>query len=265
MAALGMDEIVYHLSLSKNRIHGARYAVVAGDPDRVPILAQAFDKDAVCLANHRGYVTYLAQFHGQAIVISTSGIGGPSTSIVIEELAKLGILYFLRIGTTGAIQSHIAVGDLIVTEASVRLDGASTHYAPIEFPAVASRGMTNCIVEAAITLGLPYHAGITVSTDTFYPGQERYDNFAHYVIKRFQGSMPEWEKLGALNYEMESATLLTVCRVLGLEAACFCGVVGNRHFSEKPSSESLNSLRETWSVMALKTLELDMKRRGIIR
>ncbi|MCX7122564.1 MAG: uridine phosphorylase, partial [Gammaproteobacteria bacterium] len=133
-----MRDIQYHLNISKDMIKEARYALVSGDPDRVPILAQAFDQNAVCLANHRGYVTYLAQFKGQSIVVSTTGIGGPSTSIVIEELANLGIKYFLRIGTTGAIQTHIELGDLIVTEASVRLDGASTHYAPVEFPAVAS-------------------------------------------------------------------------------------------------------------------------------
>ncbi|MCX7122565.1 MAG: uridine phosphorylase, partial [Gammaproteobacteria bacterium] len=120
------------------------------------------------------------------------------------------------------------------------------------------------IVEAAKELGLRYHAGITVSADTFYPGQERYDNFAHYVIKRFQGTLLEWQKLGALNYEMESATLLTMCRVLGLEAACFCGVVANRNFSEKPSTDTLGNLREIWSAMAVKTIEFDMKRRGLI-
>ncbi len=259
-----MSAMQYHLSISKDMIQEARYAVVSGDPDRVPLLAQAFDPVAVCLANHRGYVTYLAHCHGQAVIISTTGIGGPSTSIVIEELANLGIKYFLRIGTTGAIQNHIELGDLIVTEASVRLDGASTHYAPIEYPAVASFGMTGCIVEAAKALGLRYHTGVTVSADTFFPGQERYDNFSHYVIKRFQGSLLEWQKLGALNYEMESATLLTMCRVLGLEAACFCGVIANRHFSEKPSTDTLANLREVWSTMAVKTLELDMRRRGLV-
>jgi uridine phosphorylase len=259
-----MNEMQYHLSISKDMIQEARYAVVVGDPDRVPFLAQAFDPEAQCLANHRGYVTYLAQFLGQSILVSTTGIGGPSTSIVIEELANIGIKYFLRIGTTGAIQNHIKLGDLIVTEASVRLDGASTHYAPIEFPAVASLGMTSSIIEAAKFLGLPYHSGITVSADTFYPGQERYDNFAHYVIKRFQGTLVEWQKLGALNYEMESATLLTMCRVLGLEAACFCGVIANRHFSEKPSTDTLASLREVWTKMAVKTLELDLLRRGLV-
>ncbi len=259
-----MNEIQYHLNISKDMIKEARYAVVSGDPDRIPLLAQAFDPNAICLANHRGYVTYLAQFHGQSVLLSTTGIGGPSTSIVIEELANIGLKYFLRIGTTGAIQPHIQLGDLIITEASIRLDGASTHYAPIEFPAVASLGLTTSIIEAAKALALPYYTGVTVSADTFYPGQERYDNFAHYVIKRFQGTLQEWQKLGALNYEMESATLLTMCKVLGLEAACFCGVIANRNFSEKPSTETLQSLRATWSTMAVKTLELDMRRRGLI-
>lgn len=249
------EPVQYHLDVSKDQVKGARHAVVVGDPDRVPFLAQAFDDKAVMLANHRGYVTYLAQFQGESILISTTGIGGPSTSIVVEELANLGIKSFLRIGTTGAIQPHIQLGDLIITQASVRLDGASTHYAPIEFPAVASIELTCAAINAAKALKVPYHVGVTVSSDTFYPGQERYENFAHYVIKRFQGTLLEWQKLKALNYEMESATLLTMCKVLGLEAACFCGVIANRNFSEKPSTDTLTALREVWANMAVKTIE----------
>lgn len=99
------------------------------------------------------------------------GIGGPSTSIAVEELAQLGIRTFLRIGTTGAIQPHINVGDVLVTTASVRLDGASLHFAPMEFPAVADFECTTALVEAAKSIGATTHVGVTASSDTFYPAR----------------------------------------------------------------------------------------------
>ncbi len=129
----------------------------------------------------------------------------------MEELAQLGIRTFLRIGTTGAIQPHINVGDVLVTTASVRLDGASLHFAPMEFPAVADFACTTALVEAAKSIGATTHVGVTASSDTFYPGQERYDTYSGRVVRRFKGSMEEWQAMGVMNYEMESATLLTMC------------------------------------------------------
>ena len=145
------------------------------------------------------------------MIVCSTGIGGPSTSIAVEELAQLGIRTFLRIGTTGAIQPHINVGDVLVTTASVRLDGASLHFAPMEFPAVADFECTTALVEAAKSVGATTHVGVTASSDTFYPGQERYDTFSGRVVSRFKGSMEEWQSMGVMNYEMESATLLTMC------------------------------------------------------
>ena len=103
------------------------------------------------------------------MIVCSTGIGGPSTSIAVEELAQLGIRTFLRIGTTGAIQPHINVGDVLVTTASVRLDGASLHFAPMEFPAVADFECTTALVEAAKSVGATTHV-VTASSDTFYPG-----------------------------------------------------------------------------------------------
>ncbi len=105
------------------------------------------------------------------MIVCSTGIGGPSTSIAVEELAQLGVRTFLRIGTTGAIQPHINVGDVLVTTASVRLDGASLHFAPMEFPAVADFACTTALVEAAKSIGATTHIGVTASSDTFYPGR----------------------------------------------------------------------------------------------
>ncbi|WP_298443542.1 uridine phosphorylase [uncultured Ferrimonas sp.] len=229
---------VFHLGLTKAMLQGATVAIVPGDPERVKRIASLMDEPAP-LAATREFTSYLGKIDGQAVVVCSTGIGGPSTSIAVEELAQLGIDTFLRIGTTGAIQSHIEVGSLIVTTGSVRLDGASFHFAPAEYPAVANFDCTNALVSAARAVGQEPNIGVTASSDTFYPGQERYDTISKRVIKRFQGSMEEWQALGVLNYEMESATLLTMCSALGLRAGCVAGVIVNRTQQEIPSEATM--------------------------
>ena len=161
----------------------------------------------VKLAAHREFTTWRAELDGKAVIVCSTGIGGPSTSIAVEELAQLGIRTFLRIGTTGAIQPHINVGDVLV--------------------------------EAAKSVGATTHVGVTASSDTFYPGQERYDTFSGRVVSRFKGSMEEWQSMGVMNYEMESATLLTMCASQGLRAGMVAGVIVNRTQQEIPNAETM--------------------------
>jgi uridine phosphorylase len=219
---------VYHLDLDETKIDRARYAFLPGDPGRVPEIAQVFDREAQQIAWKREYRTYLGRINGQPVLVTSTGIGGPSTSIAIDELAQLGVRTFLRVGTTGAIQSDIAVGDVIITTGAVRLDGASTHYAPIEYPAVAHYEIVQALVEAARALGKGFHVGITASCDTFYPGQERIDSYSQYVPRHFQGQTEELRRLHVLNYEMEAATVLTLCSAMGLRGGCVTGVIVNR-------------------------------------
>ena len=229
----------YHLNLDEMKIDGARYAFLPGDPGRVPEIALAFDPQAKEIAWKREYLTYLGRMNGQPVLVTSTGIGGPSTSSAIDELAQLGVKTFLRVGTTGAIQPDIGIGDVIITTGAVRLDGASTHYAPIEYPAVAHHEVVHALIEAAKALGKRYHVGITASCDTFYPGQERYDSYSQYVLKRFQGITEEWRRLHVLNYDMEAATVLTLCSALGLKGGCVLGVIVNRTRSEHITPEDL--------------------------
>lgn len=240
-----MNKTVFHLGLTKAQLQGATLAIVPGDPARAERIAERIGL-VETLAKTREFHVFLATLNGQPIVVCSTGIGGPSTSIAVEELAQLGITTFLRIGTTGAIQPHINVGDVLVSHASVRLDGASQHFAPLAYPAVADFFATQAMVNACKKLDVPFHIGITASSDTFYPGQERYDTFSGYVPRAFQGSCEEWQKLGVMNYEMESATLFTMCAALGLKAACVAGVLVNRTQQEIPSSD--HSLIENRSV-----------------
>ena len=125
-------------------------------------------------------------------------MGGPSVAIGIEELAMLGVKKFIRIGTTGTIQEKVNIGDLIINQAAVRLEGASLHYAPPQFPAVADLELTYKLKQAAQKLDIPHHLGIGISSDTFWPGQERYDNYSGYVFTRMAKKSREVAKIRRL-------------------------------------------------------------------
>ena len=226
----------FHLGLDAADLQGATLAILPGDPERVARIASPLE-DPVALAAHREFTSWLGFLGNSPVVVCSTGIGGPSTSIAVEELAQLGVRTFLRVGTTGAIQPDTNPGDIIVTTGAVRLDGASLHFAPMEFPAVADFECTAALVEAARASGADVHVGITASSDTFYPGQERYDTTSGRVVERFCGSLGEWQSMGVLNYEMESATLFTMCASSGWRAGCAAGVLVNRTQQETPDAE----------------------------
>ena len=228
----------FHLGLNASDINGATLAIVPGDPNRVERIAQLLD-DSRPLAAHREFTSWIGKLDGNSVVVCSTGIGGPSTSIAVEELAQLGVTTFLRVGTTGGIQPNVNPGDVIITTGAVRLDGASLHFAPMEFPAVADFECTTALVTAARDAGSQTHVGITASSDTFYPGQERYDTTTGRVVERFRGSLDEWQSMGVLNYEMESATLLTMRTSSGWRAGCVAGVLVNRTQQETPDAATI--------------------------
>jgi uridine phosphorylase len=245
------DRSVYHLALTTSMLEGATLALLPGDPGRVEALAtsEAFT-NARELANKREYRTWLGYVDGQPVLVTSTGIGGPSTSIAVDELAQLGIRTMIRVGTTGAIQPAIDVGDVIITTGAVRLDGASTHYAPIEYPAVAHHEVVQALVASARQWRLPAHVGISCTSDTFYPGQERVDSFTGYVPRRLQGMTEEWRRLNVLNYEMEAATVLTLASAMGLRAGCVAGVVVNRTRGEHVTADALHTAERNTVLVA---------------
>ncbi|ART79608.1 uridine phosphorylase [Oceanisphaera avium] len=228
-----MTKQVFHLGITDTDLQGATLAILPGDPQRVARIASQLTNPQF-LAHCREFCIWRAELAGKPLLVCSTGIGGPSTSIALEELAQLGINTFLRIGTTGAIQPHIAVGDIIITNAAVRLEGSSQHFAPLAFPAVADFECSCALVDAARELAITPYVGITASSDTFYPGQERYDTFSGRVTPTLQGSLKEWQAMGVLNYEMESGTLFTFCASQGLKAGCVAGVIVNRTQQEIP-------------------------------
>ena len=170
------------------------------------------------------------RYQGVATSACSTGIGGPSTEIALNELAAVGCDTFLRLGTTGGLQERLRVGDIVISTASVRWDGASDSYAPAEFPAAASYEVVLALIEACERLGMTYHLGISAATASFYAGQSR-PAFGDYIgvaddrVERLQA-------MGVLNFEMESATVFTLSTLFGLRGGAACIVVADRFRNE---------------------------------
>lgn len=242
----------YHIKLSVKDIGGAKTALLPGDPGRVEKIAKTSQGKKIWnLSFNREYKSVLCEHSAKPIIVISTGIGCPSLAIAVEELAQLGVENFIRVGTTGAIQPYIKPGDMIVSTAAVRLDGTSTHYAPLAFPAVASYEIVSALVDASKRMKYKYYTGITVTSDTFYPGQERYDSFTGYVIREYRGSLSEWRKLGALNYEMESSALFVISNVFGLKSGTICGVIVNRTKTERPDDKIIRKVEERLAKISL--------------
>lgn len=203
-----------------------RYVLLPGDPGRVPLIASFWDQSRM-VAEHRGFVTYAGTYKGVALAATSTGIGGPSTAIVVEELLRVGADTFIRVGTTGSLQDYIKLGDLVITTAAVRLDGASKAYVDPEYPAVASYDVTLALIEAAESLGVKYHVGITASSDSFYVGQGR-PGFRGYLPQKWEGVERILREINVLNFEMEASTLFTLSNIYGARAGAVCAAIANR-------------------------------------
>ena len=209
--------------------------ILSGDPERSKLIALNYLKDARCLSNERGLSSYLGKHpdSGQPILCSTSGMGGPSLSIVVNELVQAGLKRFIRVGTCGSIQDYVEVGSVVISSSALCRQGAAQDIAPIEFPAAADPFLTVSMAGAAEKLGVDFRVGITASVDTFYEGQERTATSANPNLQlALQGKTEEYKNLGILNYEMESGTLFKMAGVYGFSAACVCGVVAKRTENE---------------------------------
>lgn len=231
-----MNGKVFHLGLDRTQLQNIDIAFLPGDPGRVPKIA-GYLENAKDLAYHREYRSMRGQWKGQEVLVCSTGIGGPSTAICVEELAMLGVKRFVRIGTTGALQDPINPGDVIIPTGAVRLDGASRHLAPLAYPAVADFRLVQKLVQGVERNQFPYHLGICASSDTFYQGQNRHDSYKKgWVHREIAEQMQEMKELNVLSFEMEVATLLTQCSTFGLSAAAVLGVLVNRNRAEFPDA-----------------------------
>jgi len=215
---------MYHVMLGPGDI--PPYVLLPGDPGRIDAIMSTWDS-AQEVAFHREYRSACGIYHGIKIGAVSTGIGGPSTSIAIEELARIGVHTFIRVGTTGAIQADIRPGTIIIASAAVRFDGASHEYAFPEYPAAASPDAVMALVEAAERLGYPYRVGVVASTASFHVGQSR-PGYRGYQWSVGEARLRDLQRMGVLSFEMEAATLFTLAGIYGLRSGCVCTAIANR-------------------------------------
>ena len=201
------QEKKYHVGLAKGDI--GEYVLVPGDPGRTPMIAKFLD-DAHEVAFSREYRTFTGTVAGVPVSTMSTGMGGPSVAIGVEELSELGVHTFLRVGTFGAAQPEIKMGDLVIAEGSVRTEGTPNGYVPLEYPAIASLDVVNALVAASQAAGAPHHIGVIRSVDALYsdlvPDQMPRSTELKEELKM-------WARAGVLGNEMESSTLFIVARV----------------------------------------------------
>ena len=212
----------YHIQVGKEDI--GRYVILPGDPKRCAKIAKYID-DAKLVADNREYVTYTGYLDGVKVSVTSTGIGGPSASIALEELVQAGADTFIRIGTCGGMQLNVKSGDVVIASGAVRMEGTSKEYAPIEFPAVADIEVVNALMKAADELNVDSHVGIVQCKDSFY-GQHSPERMpvGYELLNKWEA----WKRLGCLASEMESAALFVVGSALHVKVGSIFLVVANQ-------------------------------------
>lgn len=201
-----------------------RYCLLPGDPGRCESIAKLFD-NPVHVAQNREYNIYTGTLLGEKVSVCSTGIGGPSAVIAIEELTQLGVTTFLRVGTCGGIRTDVQSGDVVIATGAIRMEGASREYAPIEYPAVPDFQVAGALVQACQALGKPWHAGVVQCKDSFY-GQ--HDPARMPVSGELEAKWEAWKRLGVLASEMESAALFTVAAARGVRCGSVFHVIWNQ-------------------------------------
>ena len=206
----------YHTQVGEGDV--GRYVILPGDPKRCEKIAKYFDSPKL-IADSREYVTYTGYLEGEKVSVTSTGIGGPSASIAMEELVMAGADTFIRVGTCGGMQLDVKSGDIVIASGAIRREGTSREYAPIEFPAVADIGITNALIESAEELGYPCHVGVVQCKDSFF-GQHAPETkpVSYELLNKWEA----WKRLGCLASEMESAALFVVASSLRVRVgSCF--------------------------------------------
>lgn len=218
----GETGLQYHIQLRPGDV--GRYVLLPGDPKRCAKIAAYFD-NPVLVADNREYVTYTGYLDGEKVSVTSTGIGGPSASIAMEELVQVGADTFIRVGTCGGIDIDVKGSDIVVATGSVRMEGTSREYAPIEFPAVANIEVVNALINACKSKGVTFHAGVVQSKDSFY-GQHSPERMpvSYELVNKWEA----WKRLGVKASEMESAALFVVASHLRVRCGATFLVVANQ-------------------------------------
>ncbi len=212
---MAVSEKKYHVGLSREDV--GDYVLAPGDPFRTPLIAKHLD-GAREVAFSREYRTFTGTVDGVKVSAMSTGMGGPSVAIGLEELHEIGVHTVLRVGTCGALQPGVKMGDLVIALAAVRSEGTSDGYVPREYPAVASLEMVNALVEAAEAAKVPYHVGLMRSVDALYSDLVP----AQMPRPDLKGELEMWTKAGVIGNDMEASCLFVVSRIRGMRAGTVC-------------------------------------------
>jgi len=200
------------------------YCLLPGDPARCEKIAAYFDEPEFFSSN-REYTIWRGKLCGKRVSVCSTGIGGPSAAIAVEELAACGVKNFIRVGTSGGISLDVRSGDSVIALSAVRQDGTSHEYAPPEYPATADFNVTRALADEAEALGIPHHVGVVQSKDSFY-GQHSPARMP--IASDLLAKWDAWKRLGVLVSEMEASTIFTVAASLGLSAGAVFHVIWNQ-------------------------------------
>lgn len=224
-------ELQYHIKCRPGDV--GEYCILPGDPGRCEMIAKYFD-DAHFVVSNREYTVYTGTLDGVKVSAVSTGIGGPSAAIAMEELANIGAKTFIRVGTCGGIAMDVCPGDLVIALSAVRQEGTSYEYAPVGYPASADFGVTQALNEAAKALGAVSHVGVVQAKDSFY-GQHSPEKMP--VSQRLLNDWEAYKALGVLASEMESAALFTVAAYRGVRCGSVFNVIWNQERSKSGISE----------------------------
>jgi uridine phosphorylase len=226
---MNVTERQHHIDVARGEV--GRYVFLPGDPGRSSLIAALFDEPRL-VAKNREYETWTGYLDGEMVSVTSTGIGCPSAAIALEELVKVGADTFVRVGTSGAMQPDIKSGDLGVINAAIRDEGTSSHYLPMEFPAVADLEITRALAIGARSTGKTVHIGISQSKDSFY-GQHEPGRMP--VASRLQERWSAWMAGGAICSEMEAAALYIVASTLRVRATGIMKIFG--HWDQSPMTD----------------------------
>lgn len=218
---------MYHIQTAKGEV--GKYVMMPGDPGRCEKIAAYLD-DPVLVMQNREYTTYTGSLDGVKVSVTSTGIGGASASIAIEELVRCGADTFIRVGTCGGMQLEVKSGDLVVATGAVRMEGTTKEYAPIEYPAVADFTVTGALVDACGKLGAEFHTGVVQCKDAFY-GQHCPELMPVYY--ELQNKWEAWLRMGCLASEMESAALFIAGSFLRVRVGTVLLVVANQERAKR--------------------------------
>lgn len=213
---------MYHIGITPKQ--GAKYAILTGDPGRVEKIAQLLEQPEF-VASNREYTTWAGRISDKRVLVTSHGIGGPSTAICVEELVKCGVRTMIRVGTCGGMSKDVCGGDLVIANAAIRQEGTSLEYLPVQFPAVADFQVTTALAEAARQLGKKVHIGVVQSKDSFYGQHSPEESPVSYQL---QNQWKSWLKGGCLASEMESAALFIIAATRNIRAGCILHVIWNQ-------------------------------------